>query len=28
VEYCAFATTADAIPETVMWDGEFGVEVS
>jgi len=26
-EYCAFVTTADAIPETAKWDGEFGVEV-
>ena len=26
-EYCAFVTTADAIPETAKWDREFGVEV-
>jgi hypothetical protein len=25
VEYCAFVTLADEIPETVNWDGEFGV---
>jgi len=28
VEYCAFTTTADEIPETVVWDGEFGIELS
>jgi hypothetical protein len=27
VEYCAFVMTADEIPETVKWDGEFGVAV-
>ena len=25
VEYCAFVTTADSIPETVQWDGAFKV---
>ncbi len=24
-EYCAFVTTAEAIPESVQWDGAFGV---
>jgi hypothetical protein len=25
VEYCAFVTTAHKIPETVKWDGSFGI---
>lgn len=26
VDYCAFVTTASKIPETVAWDGEWGVQ--
>ncbi len=28
VDYCAFVTTADRIPETVSWDGEQGITFS
>ena len=28
VDYCAFVTTADHIPETVSWDGEQGITFS
>jgi hypothetical protein len=27
VEYCAFITTAETIPETVAWDGAFGIQL-
>jgi hypothetical protein len=26
VDYCAFITTAEKIPESVKWDGAFAVE--
>lgn len=28
VEYCAFITTAEQIPESVSWDGSFGIKLS
>ena len=28
IAYCAFITTADSIPETVSWDGDYGVTFS